>query len=204
MDRRHIFVLLICLSSAAIAAGSPTVLGCFFDRVDRDLPVHLPGVSGSHEICAAACAARGYQYAGCQHSDQCFCGNSYNRWGERPTAECSMSCSMNSAQKCGGVWRSTILTATPSGARDCSFLPATANSGLYLLPTGQTAYCDMEHDGGHWTLALDLVSDPGAVDLFKYNQATNLAPDISNGQSFNYGIGMDTIGALMGFCLRPP
>jgi hypothetical protein len=85
-------------------------LGCFIDSAGRDLPYfagHL-GVNGQSH-CIQACYKAGYQFAGTQHSTECWCGNSYGMHGVDHNG-CSMSCAGNAREICGGPYRNSIYT----------------------------------------------------------------------------------------------
>ncbi len=40
--------------------------------------------------------------------DNCFCDDSYGRYGAAPETECNMACDGNSSQICGGWYRNSI------------------------------------------------------------------------------------------------
>lgn len=56
--------------------------------------------------CRAQCAGRGFQFAGTQVSDYCFCGDSFGRSG--PATNCTDRCSGNFGEVCGGVWANSV------------------------------------------------------------------------------------------------
>lgn len=82
-------------------------IGCYRDQWERDLneynfdsPKMTPG------LCVQTCAQKGFSYAGVQYGSQCFCGNTYGKYG---TAEnCDMKCSGDSSKICGGTWANTV------------------------------------------------------------------------------------------------
>ncbi len=80
--------------------------------------------------CRAFCAGRGFAYAGVQYFKECFCGNSYGRYGNINTSECNTRCVGNEGQLCGGgwalgVWRTSGLPQ-PSVTSAASTAPPTA------------------------------------------------------------------------------
>ena len=85
-------------------------LGCFIDSSGRDLPYfagHL-GINGQLN-CVQACYRAGYQYAGTQHSTECWCGNSYGIHGVDHNG-CNMPCAGNAVEICGGPYRNSVYT----------------------------------------------------------------------------------------------
>lgn len=88
--------------------GGAQYIGCFRDAWSRA----LDGASWQDgamtiERCIAFCAQRGFRYAGTQYASQCFCGNSYDRYGT-DGATCDVRCAGNSAQICGGSWANSV------------------------------------------------------------------------------------------------
>ena len=97
----------------AQAKQAASYLGCFKDQGDpgglggRDLSGAIrsdPRMSS--QMCTAECRAKGFSYAGTQHSSYCFCGNSYGATGA--AANCDMGCAGNPGEKCGGAWANSV------------------------------------------------------------------------------------------------
>eukprot|EP01050_Picozoa_sp_SAG11_P021163 SAG11_NODE_3710_length_2267_cov_1.219096_1_plen_717_part_10 len=83
------------------------LLGCYEDDTrERDLPAYFGSTFTSPEFCIAVC--REYLYAGVQHGDQCFCGNTYGRYGAAVQTDCNSACASDSSQVCGGASRNSI------------------------------------------------------------------------------------------------
>jgi hypothetical protein len=91
----------------------------------------------TNENCAAACAQRGYKYAGTEDGNSCFCGNSYGRYGT--SKNCTVPCSGNSTETCGGGWANSVFATGASGHvafgcfadradRDLPYLAGTSNT----------------------------------------------------------------------------
>ncbi len=94
-----------------------TYLGCFKDQGDpyglrgRDLAAFGFGSDRmTPTLCMRECARRGYRYAGVQYSSQCFCGNSYGKYGR--ATNCNMKCTGDKNQTCGGSWANNIYNVT--------------------------------------------------------------------------------------------
>uniref|UniRef100_A0A1I8JI29 WSC domain-containing protein n=1 Tax=Macrostomum lignano TaxID=282301 RepID=A0A1I8JI29_9PLAT len=62
--------------------------------------------------CDRLCRNRNYRYFGLQHSKECWCGNSYGKYGARQSSECRMRCSGNRGSYCGSSWRNSIYATT--------------------------------------------------------------------------------------------
>ena len=65
-------------------------------------------------ICAAGCRARGFDFAGVQYGNWCFCGASPGV--EASSGRCNMPCAGNPAEICGGFWANSVYR-TDGGAR---------------------------------------------------------------------------------------
>ena len=91
-------------------------VGCYADDLEvRDLPnAPLDDYDGgmTHEVCVHHCYDYGYLYAGTQYGSECWCGNSYGRYGA--SSGCDMACSGNPYQLCGGI-RANWVTTTGMG-----------------------------------------------------------------------------------------
>jgi len=83
-------------------------VGCFQDSVNpRDLnDANMTYVDMTAEMCNAYCSQLEFKYFGLQNSSQCFCGNSYGKFGL--SNNCQMSCSGNAQQKCGGNYVNSV------------------------------------------------------------------------------------------------
>eukprot|EP00743_Colponemidia_sp_Colp-15_P002761 GILK01002989.1.p1 GENE.GILK01002989.1~~GILK01002989.1.p1 ORF type:complete len:458 (+),score=61.76 GILK01002989.1:59-1432(+) len=87
-------------------------LGCFQDeRKPRDLH-HFAGSSSNMttEKCQRECGLKGFRYAGVQYGDYCFCGNTVGRYGTTAEIQCSVPCSGNASQTCGGLSSNSVYT----------------------------------------------------------------------------------------------
>ena len=82
---------------------------CYIDNPKRILPSRAPVEGGlTIEKCKKLCfEERNYSYAGVQNGDECYCGNDLPNT-PAPDAECSVPCSGDEAQKCGGWFRMNI------------------------------------------------------------------------------------------------
>lgn len=62
-------------------------VGCFKDGTDRDLPISKG--NGSLQHCAQACFSGGYMFFGRQFAQECWCGNSYGKYGASSACRCN-------------------------------------------------------------------------------------------------------------------
>ena len=58
------------------------------------------------EMCVTYCKDRNFSYAGLQHYDECYCGNTYPT--VLATDGCTYECAGDSSQTCGGTWRINV------------------------------------------------------------------------------------------------
>jgi len=162
------------------ATLQPGFLGCFQDESTRDLPVEIAakGSNMTVEGCRSACSAAGYSYAGVQNGDQCFCGNSYDRYGK--ATKCTSVCNGDDTEVCGGpgvnsVWQSAAVPLRGSSLA----LDSTLYAGNVVYSSSGRLYLTMQTDGnlvlrfspfGTWSTILwasNTYGNPGAWAIFQ-------------------------------------
>lgn len=87
---------------------SATPLGCYVDDANRQLPVALMEAGATVETCVWAAQARNLLYAGVQYGGQCFGGSSLGTYAKASPSDCSMPCTANRSETCGGTWRNSV------------------------------------------------------------------------------------------------
>jgi len=84
----------------------PDYVGCYSDDANRALPIFKGSTPDmTPQKCEALCV--GYNYAGVQYHDECYCGNTLG-YALRPDSECNTACAGDSSQACGGGWRNSV------------------------------------------------------------------------------------------------
>ncbi|KAI3615099.1 copper radical oxidase [Moniliophthora roreri] len=78
----------------------------------RVLPVGMPVVNNTIEICTKACFDAGYRFAGAEYAVECYCASTLSNATSAPLNECNMPCNGNSSQYCGGPNRVNIFNYT--------------------------------------------------------------------------------------------
>ncbi|KAH9485989.1 WSC domain-containing protein [Psilocybe cubensis] len=95
-----------------------SAIGCFSDSTDaRTLrTAAFTDVTGmTIESCLAFCVPAGYKYAGVEFSRECYCDNNIESPGAPIDASaCSMPCTGNSGEICGGSNAINIFQSTPA------------------------------------------------------------------------------------------
>ncbi|KAI8811222.1 WSC-domain-containing protein [Cladochytrium replicatum] len=85
-------------------------LGCFVDSSSRLLSTLTMATGATGTSCTAACKAKGAKYAGLQNAKECWCGNTKPSTGAlAKISDCSMMCTANTKEACGGAWRLTVF-----------------------------------------------------------------------------------------------
>ena len=82
-------------------------VGCFGDDSDqRDLE-YFGGERQTPITCAAICSK--YTYFGVQNSSNCYCGNTYGRYGNADMTKCMIPCVANNKLFCGGNRENSVF-----------------------------------------------------------------------------------------------
>ncbi|KAK3336500.1 glyoxal oxidase-like protein [Cercophora scortea] len=93
--------------------------GCYNEINGRALDGagYADGALMTNEACIAYCQNRGFQYAGTEYSQECYCGSSLPALATAAAAtDCSMACSGNATQACGaGGKLSVYYSSAPVG-----------------------------------------------------------------------------------------
>jgi len=90
--------------------GAPvSYVGCYQDRSIRDLDgASFIALDMTNDLCQTYCLKKGFKYAGSQFGSQCYCSNSYGKYGQLDDAKCNSNCPGKQTEKCGGAWANTI------------------------------------------------------------------------------------------------
>jgi len=82
-------------------------IGCYKDTGIPDLAgLRIDTFDLSVDLCASVCGRLQYDFFGVQFSSICFCGDSYDSFGE--ANNCDMKCAGNSKEICGGFWANSV------------------------------------------------------------------------------------------------
>lgn len=104
-------------------------LGCFQDAISRTLlgskPTDYLQGNMSNSECINHCGSRGYGFAGTEHGQECWCGNSIRDDAVRlPEKNCGTPCQGTSELCCGGDWAISVYMLPTTGQQ-----PHQANPG---------------------------------------------------------------------------
>lgn len=92
----------------------------------RDLSGYMRAdPSMTNSTCRSTCASRGFVFAGTQYGSYCFCGTTFGKYGA--ASNCTMGCSGNPGETCGGAWANSIslsgaepkVPAAPTNGSQC-------------------------------------------------------------------------------------
>lgn len=145
------------------------------------------------EACINKCGQDGYNFAGLQNGQECWCDNSYDSAGVyTPTADevasgsdgCDAACTVNTgatssrrcggstcagdpSRTCGGGWRNSVYST--AGVSDCTgYVPGTYNAGVYApsvtCPLGCTLTQPATQADGSVPVAHSCVAAPQVLD----------------------------------------
>jgi len=104
---RGLLIVLLMLGISG-TAFSAQYLGCFKDNSNRDVSGYFFTSNNMNtQLCVSECRKRGFSIASTQYGSQCFCGNSYGKYGS--ANNCNMACAGNGSQICGGTWANSVF-----------------------------------------------------------------------------------------------
>ncbi|KAK5663389.1 hypothetical protein OQA88_3817 [Cercophora sp. LCS_1] len=95
--------------------GSWTSQGCWTDVPGRTIGAagYANGTDMTIESCIGFCETRGFPYAGVEYSVECFCGSTLAPAAAQvASTDCSMPCSGDATQPCGGPSRLNLFHTT--------------------------------------------------------------------------------------------
>eukprot|EP00904_Undaria_pinnatifida_P009040 jgi/Undpi1/5266/HiC_scaffold_2.g00547.m1 len=101
------------MTAYEIELGAPSVseyIGCYADAPIRAMDaeeVHLTG-NMTNLVCISFCGDNGHAYAGTEYSTECWCGDSYDRFGEISDGLCDYPCEGDAGQRCGGFYALSV------------------------------------------------------------------------------------------------
>jgi hypothetical protein len=82
-------------------------IGCFKDKTPHDLPTRQTN-AGTPLKCSVKCKNAGFAFAGVENGNQCWCGNSFGKYGRVDESQCSKRCWQDRKQICGAENRISI------------------------------------------------------------------------------------------------
>ncbi|KAN0063950.1 hypothetical protein ACQY0O_003556 [Thecaphora frezii] len=99
-------------SGAPTSSATAAYKGCYSDADVRTLSYRvLQDATVTNEVCRAACSAKGYQIAGTEYANECWCGNGlFGGATLKPEGDCNMPCAGDQKQMCGGPNRLSLYS----------------------------------------------------------------------------------------------
>ncbi|MCJ1408115.1 hypothetical protein MMC19_002188, partial [Ptychographa xylographoides] len=149
------------------SAGNYNYVGCYSEattgRALSALQPKAPTSGFTIELCEAAC--QGYQLFGMEYSNECYCGNtlgagSVNQTSSSPTTNgCSMLCTGNSTEYCGGPGRLDLYQlngSVPIPTQTLSSAPTATGGPIVEMTAGPYNYvgCYIDNTNGRALSAL--------------------------------------------------
>lgn len=98
----------------AALPGAWTYKGCWTD-IGRtiDAAAKVDNVAMTVEACIAFCVTKGFQYAGVEYYQECYCGETLAPTSHAALeADCSYPCTGNASEACGGGSRLSLYYST--------------------------------------------------------------------------------------------
>ncbi|KAF4635308.1 hypothetical protein G7Y89_g2796 [Cudoniella acicularis] len=114
--------------------GTWTYQGCYTDSPVRTLNAasYVSPTNMTDEYCIGFCNQEGYIYAGTEYSQECYCDNTINSISTvAASTDCSMSCTGNSSETCGGSSRLSLFWNGKNPPPGPSTNPGALGYGFY-------------------------------------------------------------------------
>ncbi|PAA81169.1 hypothetical protein BOX15_Mlig028452g3 [Macrostomum lignano] len=146
-------------------SGKPAFLfksmGCYNDKVVRDLPFLAKIGLVTLNNCRQACWRYGFKYFGVQNSNLCYCGDTYNKYGKVDDVRCQKRCLGNKAQICGDLWLNNIYETGIGGSDESDYTRETESekSEEQTVPDEESTIIDGNTDNEP---SIDKDTDSGA------------------------------------------
>lgn len=129
-------------SAVTTTSVNPTIgvanfQGCYIEPVPARALTYRAYSAANNTVqgCQSTCSAAGYAVAGLEYGSECWCGKSFTQ-GTVSTSlsDCSMQCSGNSLQTCGGPNRLSVYSATvPGFTSTAALVPINAPNTQFLF-----------------------------------------------------------------------
>ncbi|RXK35703.1 hypothetical protein M231_07031 [Tremella mesenterica] len=119
-------------------------LGCALDGDNRIISDYI--LTGQTNLtidsCLTTCEDKGFTYAGVEFGEECYCGNKLPTSLNYKDGGCTVVCTGNSGEMCGGEWTLDLYELV-SGSTSCNSTPSATTSlqagGAWAVPTGYSA-----------------------------------------------------------------
>jgi len=126
-------ILLLSLFVSRVSGSIDCSSGQYYQPIGHDLNVTETLASVTVGNCITICQEHDFLYSGLQNGDACYCGNVYGQYGD--SSACTVNCTGNSTQICGGPHANSVYNTT-----------TTLYVGCYAdLDTGVCEQCQCEH-----------------------------------------------------------
>ncbi|CAH1775120.1 unnamed protein product [Owenia fusiformis] len=141
-------------------SGAPILeQGCYLDFETRDFEERALSNAGNltYDYCIDQCST--YKFAGLQAGRECWCGNSFNKYGVPESREewCATPCSGQGDRLCGDSWKNTVLAigglftswaeTQPNNYKNHQDCAATNREGIWFDETCTMSFyylCDID------------------------------------------------------------
>ena len=120
-------------------AGTFSYTGCYSEATNGRALSANSTANGGMTVAQCASFCKGYTYMGVEYSSECYCDNSIATGSAPATSGCSMTCSGDSSQICGGPSRLSFYTLTPTGPQTVQKASGFAYQGCYSEATNTRA-----------------------------------------------------------------
>ncbi|KAJ9124508.1 hypothetical protein QFC24_003299 [Naganishia onofrii] len=154
----------------------------------------------SVSVCTSICGQMGYEYAGAEFGQECYCGNGYNGDGGQVFAdsECALPCPGDNKQSCGNGWRIALYK------RDAAVVSSSNAASATRSATGSAVTNTRSSAANSLAISTDAKTTAASHTSSHASSATSSAPGpihtdtTDSSEWYSLGCAVDEDGRVLG------
>ncbi|XP_067052699.1 deleted in malignant brain tumors 1 protein-like isoform X2 [Acropora muricata] len=95
-----------------VICSDQALIGCYKNSSRQAMRPEFKAPTMTPVKCLRRCQSKGLKYAALSWGEECYCGNSYDRYGKATT--CDIPCLGDATKICGGVWAFSVYNTDPA------------------------------------------------------------------------------------------
>lgn len=95
-----------------VICSDQALIGCYNNTNRQAMKLEFKAPTMTPVKCLRRCQSKGLKYAALLWGEECYCGNSYDRYGKATT--CNIPCRGDVTKICGGIWAFSVYNTDPA------------------------------------------------------------------------------------------